>query len=161
MSKSYDYQYLLQLRNELRESREKKDIKHILQIVRSNAMRGIANIKNPDLYNYSYLGTKHLIEDFQREYILALEYIAKWPNDQISEKEKLEFFMETRHAFGRTALMLSGGASMGVYHTGVMKVLYEQNLLPRIISGSSMGSIMAALVCTRKRNDFLKVNKLK
>ena len=44
--------------------------------------------------------------------------------------------------------MLSGGASMAVYHIGVIKALYEQDLLPWIISGSSAGSIMAALICT-------------
>jgi len=45
--------------------------------------------------------------------------------------------------------MLSGGASMAVYHLGVIKALYEQDLLPRIISGSSAGSIVAAIICTR------------
>jgi TAG lipase/steryl ester hydrolase/phospholipase A2/LPA acyltransferase len=39
--------------------------------------------------------------------------------------KKLEFFAETRHSFGRTALILSGGGSLGKYHFGVMKALYE------------------------------------
>ena len=29
---------------------------------------------------------------------------------------------ETRHAFGRTALVLSGGGSFGAFHLGVVKV---------------------------------------
>ncbi len=50
---------------------------------------------------------------------------------------KLVFFRETRHAFGRTALLLSGGASMTMHHLGVVRALYEDGLLPRVISGSS------------------------
>lgn len=30
--------------------------------------------------------------------------------------EKLNFFRETRHAFGRTALLLSGGGGLGSFH---------------------------------------------
>ncbi|KAJ0782579.1 putative triacylglycerol lipase [Helianthus annuus] len=56
---------------------------------------------------------------------------------------------ETRHAFGRTALLLSGGASLGSFHVGVVKTLVEHKLLPRIIAGSSVGSIMCSVVATR------------
>lgn len=38
---------------------------------------------------------------------------------------------------------------MAVYHIGVVKALYEQDLLPRIMCGSSAGSIVAAMICTR------------
>ncbi len=48
--------------------------------------------------------------------------------------------------FGRSALLLSGGASMGLQHSGVVKCLLESNLLPRVISGASAGSIVAAIV---------------
>ncbi len=34
-----------------------------------------------------------------------------------------------------------------MYHLGVIKALFEQNLLPRVISGSSGGGIIAALIC--------------
>lgn len=33
--------------------------------------------------------------------------------------EKLAFLQEARHAFGRTALMLSGGGTHGSFHLGV------------------------------------------
>ena len=32
-------------------------------------------------------------------------------------------------------------------HTGVVKTLFEMNLLPKVITGSSGGSIIAAAVC--------------
>lgn len=34
-------------------------------------------------------------------------------------------------------------------HIGVVQALYQADLLPRIISGASAGSIVAAVVCTR------------
>lgn len=34
-----------------------------------------------------------------------------------------------------------------MYHLGVVKTLFEEGLLPKVISGSSVGSIIAALVC--------------
>ena len=61
----------------------------------------------------------------------------------------MEFVVETRHAVGRTALVLSGGGLMGMYHIGVIKILYEENLLPRIITGASVGSLVAAMFATK------------
>jgi hypothetical protein len=43
---------------------------------------------------------------------------------------------------------------LGLNHIGVVKCLYEAKLLPRIISGASSGSIMAALVCTRTEDEI-------
>ncbi len=45
-------------------------------------------------------------------------------NQIMSLKSKLEFFIESRHALGRTALILQGGSLIGLYHLGVIKVLY-------------------------------------
>lgn len=59
-----------------------------------------------------------------------------------------------RRSFGNTALLLSGGGSLGLYHIGVIKALFENNLLPKIIAGSSAGSIMAAMICTRTDDEF-------
>jgi predicted acylesterase/phospholipase RssA len=72
-------------------------------------------------------------------------------------QEKFEFFFETRQAFGRSALLLSGGATLGMYHLGVVKVLAENQLLPRVISGSSVGSIIASVVATRTDDELAKV----
>lgn len=60
---------------------------------------------------------------------------------------RLEQLKRIGRVYGRPALLLSGGALLGLYHFGVIKTLFEQDLLPRTISGSSMGSIMAAWTC--------------
>lgn len=65
-------------------------------------------------------------------------------------REKVKTFLKrARAAYGRTALCLSGGAMMGNYHFGHMRALLECGALPHIISGTSAGSVVAALVCTR------------
>lgn len=39
----------------------------------------------------------------------------------------------------------------------MVKVLYEQNLLPRVMAGSSVGSIVAAIICTRTDAELASV----
>jgi TAG lipase/lysophosphatidylethanolamine acyltransferase len=72
-----------------------------------------------------------LIEKFQHEIIKDFHSIHD--SDQLSIQEKLKFFSETKQAYGKTALLFSGGASLGIYHIGIVKVLQEMDLLPRIV----------------------------
>lgn len=65
------------------------------------------------------------------------------PPAELPLDEKLAFLRETRHAFGRTALVLSGGGSFGSFHVGVVKALHDAGMLPRVVSGSSAGAIGA------------------
>jgi NTE family protein len=44
--------------------------------------------------------------------------------------------------------MLSGAGALGPFHVGVTKALLEQELLPDVISGSSAGSFVAAIIGT-------------
>jgi len=65
-------------------------------------------------------------------------------------RETVKIFLKrARAAYGRTALCLSGGAMMGNYHFGSVKALLENDALPHIISGTSAGSAIGALLCTR------------
>lgn len=36
---------------------------------------------------------------------------------------------------------------VGLYHIGVVKALNQHGLLPRIISGTGVGGLIAALIC--------------
>lgn len=51
--------------------------------------------------------------------------------------------------YGRTALCLSGGAAFAYYHFGVVRALLDADLLPDVITGTSGGALVAALVATR------------
>ena len=70
-------------------------------------------------------------------------------------KEQMVLFLKrARAAYGRTALCLSGGAMMGLYHFGHLRGLMETDCLPNIISGTSAGSIVGALVATRTNSEL-------
>jgi predicted acylesterase/phospholipase RssA len=56
--------------------------------------------------------------------------------------------------YGRTALCLSGGAAFAYYHFGVVKALLDSDLLPDVITGTSGGALVAALVATRTNEEL-------
>jgi len=106
------------------------------------------------------VGTKKLIEDFIDQICQSLEYIADNCDDQnISVAEKIVYFNEIRHVLGRTALCLSGGGSLGAYHVGVVLAMHRNGILPKIITGSSVGSIVSALVCTKPDEELEDLTK--
>ena len=96
-----------------------------------------------------------MIEEYIDEVNGQLNIICESPDLETSVK--YEFFTNTQKAFGRTALLLSGGAIFGLIHMGVIRCLHEAKLLPRIISGASVGSIIAAVVCTHTEEEVLKM----
>lgn len=75
----------------------------------------------------------------------------------IMMREKIKTFLKrARASYGRTALCLSGGAMMGNYHFGSVKALLEVGLLPHIISGTSAGSVIGAMICTRTDEELME-----
>lgn len=98
-------------------------------------------------FDHSQNRTKHLIEDYIHEVVSQIEFIRDNDFDEISPHAKVDFLQDTRQSFGGTALLLQGGASFGLYHLGVVKALNQHGLLPRIICGSSVGALIASLVC--------------
>jgi NTE family protein len=55
-------------------------------------------------------------------------------------------------------LTLSGGAIRGITHLGVLKALDEFDIVPQIVTGTSMGSIIAGLYATgMSYSDILKI----
>lgn len=90
----------------------------------------------------------------------ALDFVCDAPvaggESPIPTDARLAFFNETRHSYGRTALLLSGGAALGFYHVGVVKTLIENRLMPRVLGGSSAGSIVCAMVGTRTDEECIR-----
>ncbi|KAF9920230.1 hypothetical protein FBU30_009976 [Linnemannia zychae] len=148
-SPHYDYEMLQERLSQLSKARESGDLGLMIYLLRTSLSRNLGNVGRPQLYAETIIGTKRLIEDYNEEVIRQLNIICDTECDDFSMAAKLEFFTHTRQAFGRTALLLSGGATMGLMHIGVIKTLYYNQLLPRIISGSSCGSIIAGILCTR------------
>jgi len=129
----------------------KGDVFNLMFTLRGGISRPQYGMLHEGLFSKALSGTKVLVENYLDTVQKCLQLIcdADTTNEQICTDTKLAFFNESRHAFGRSALLLSGGASMGFYHLGVVKALLMQGLLPRVISGASAGSIVAAMVGTR------------
>lgn len=138
---------------QLDEARISCDVGRMLFLVRTSLTRGLGDMGNLKLYKHSHIGTKDLIERYINSALQTLDALldisAKAKCDGLETKYILEQVLLTRQAFGRSALLLSGGATFGMSHIGVIKALWEARLLPRIISGSSAGSIVCAVCCTR------------
>ncbi|KAK7286707.1 hypothetical protein RJT34_21901 [Clitoria ternatea] len=144
----YDVELVRNKLQELRHRRQEGSLRDIIFCMRADLVRNLGNMCNPELHK-GRLQVPKLIKEYIDEVTTQLRMVCDSDSEELSLEEKLAFMHETRHAFGRTALLLSGGASLGAAHVGVVKTLVEHKLLPRIIAGSSVGSIMCAVVATR------------
>ena len=119
--------------------------------VRADLLRNLGNMASSALHEHFPL-VPIAIREYIDEVRTHLEDITHSP--ELPLPEKAAFLKETRHAFGRTALVLSGGGALGTFHLGVVKALLEHNFLPRVLAGSSVGAVVCALVATRKDDEL-------
>jgi TAG lipase/lysophosphatidylethanolamine acyltransferase len=161
-SKYYDYRLISERRRAIIEAREEDDILGLVSLLRSGLVRNLGNITAPRLFNRAYAGTKLLIEDYITQVALAVDYVTSYPvtaESGLTTQNKLDVLHDTRQAFGRSVLVLQGGAIFGLCHLGVVKALHLRGLLPRIIAGTATGALIAALVGVHTEDellDFLK-----
>lgn len=155
----YDYRVIRRRLEEIRQVRASEDPHRILYYLNEGIHGNMGGMGSTRLYRKAKFGTKDLITNYIREQVGALEQVAAVDDDVIPASEKLEFFRRASHCFGRTALMLSGAGALGPFHVGVLKALVEQDLLPNVISGSSAGAMIAAIVGTRSDDDLHEVFK--
>eukprot|EP00538_Stauroneis_constricta_P004154 CAMPEP_0119550998 /NCGR_PEP_ID=MMETSP1352-20130426/4405_1 /TAXON_ID=265584 /ORGANISM="Stauroneis constricta, Strain CCMP1120" /LENGTH=873 /DNA_ID=CAMNT_0007597001 /DNA_START=138 /DNA_END=2759 /DNA_ORIENTATION=- len=140
------------------------DIFDLMFELRGGIGRNKFGLLHEGLFSKAMAGSKVLVETYHNVVCAALDFVCDAPqmfpsqmngdmgapqDAPIPTETKLAFFNETRHAYGRTAVLLSGGAALGIYHVGVIKTLMENRLMPRVLGGSSAGSIVCALVGTR------------
>ncbi|ESW17547.1 hypothetical protein PHAVU_007G248300 [Phaseolus vulgaris] len=144
----YDVELVSNKLEELRHRRQEGSLRDIIFCMRADLVRDLGNMCNPELHK-GRLQMPRLIKEYIDEVSTQLRMVCNSDSEELPLEEKLSFMHETRHAFGRTALLLSGGASLGAFHVGVVKTLVEHKLMPRIIAGSSVGSIMCSIVATR------------
>lgn len=159
-SKYYDYKLMNERRRAIIKAREEEDILGLVNLLRSGLVRNLGNITTPRLFNRAYAGTKLLIEEYITQVALAIEYVTALPTTQSDEygwtsQAKLDLLHDTRQAFGRSTLVLQGGAMFGLCHLGVVKALHLRGLLPRIITGTATGALMAALVGIHTEDELL------
>lgn len=160
-SKHFDYRAIRARLEKLRKLSAAGDVKGLLFVLNEGIHGNIDGMGHERLYQKARFGTKRLIEDYVAEVVAALEKIAAARS--IGREEKRDFFRRAQHCYGRSALLLSGSGSFLFFHVGVVKALWSEGVLPNILAGSSGGSIVAAVVCTRKDADagaFLASDRL-
>ncbi|ODQ68595.1 hypothetical protein NADFUDRAFT_31053 [Nadsonia fulvescens var. elongata DSM 6958] len=178
-SGDYDYRLISNRLNFLLEAKDHGDALTISNGLRSGLLRNLGSMANKRLYTRSYLGTKHLIEDYVSEVINCLKYLQqynvptsslknlsinltetssshmKMKNYIATQQKFLNFFHDTRQSFGRTALVLQGGSIFGLCHLGVIKTLFFKGLLPRIFTCINKGAIIGSLICAFPDEDLI------
>ncbi|EFA81484.1 hypothetical protein PPL_05472 [Heterostelium album PN500] len=92
---------------------QKGDIHSLILALRAGLLRNLGGMGNVRLFQESRVGTKYVIEEYVDEVVKQLRFIHEMPeSDEHTLEKRFDFFYETRQAFGRSALCLSGGATL-------------------------------------------------
>ena len=145
--------------NVLRDLKAQKDYVGLLFALNEGVHGNQGGMGRAELFRHAKFGTKHLIEEYVEELVDALQLIANVGEDELDWHDKIDFFQRASICFGRSALLLSGAGSLGHFHGGVAKALFEQGLLPDVISGSSAGSLYAAILGTHSDEELVEFFK--
>ena len=167
----YDYNLIGHCLGTLVLYRENGDLLHLITAIRLCLVRNLANVTEPKLYNHAFSGTKYLIEDYVTQLANCIHYIRTLPlapadgsgpatkdgKPTASTQMKMNVIHDMRQAYGRSSLVLQGGAIFGLYHLGVIRALFMRGLLPRIITGTATGALIAALVSVHTEEELPEV----
>ena len=130
-----------------------------------------------EIYRSARAGTKHAIEELVDEIAASLGWLAKldldpgvpgraggqcggqWSKAERAalKAERAAFLAAARLSLGKPALLLSGGGILSVYHFGAVRALLELGMLPQLVSGTSGGAVVAAVVATRGDAELRRV----
>ncbi|KKK22130.1 hypothetical protein P175DRAFT_0469683 [Aspergillus ochraceoroseus IBT 24754] len=134
------------------------DVSRMLYLVRTALSRDLGNMSNASLYKHTHFGTKDLVDRYITTAVDTISSLVELSGDNRCDAAESRYILDqllaARQAFGRSALLFSGGATFGMNHIGVLKALWMSKLLPRIISGASAGSIVCAVFCTRTEDEL-------
>ncbi|MCG8316913.1 MAG: patatin-like phospholipase family protein [Pseudomonadales bacterium] len=147
-SRLYDYREVKSRYDNLRELIDNGQHRELLYALNEGVHGNMGGMGRPVMYTQAKFGTKKLIEEYVATIAEALKVIADCPESEITYPEKVDFFRRASHCYGRSALLLSGGAGLIYFHQGVIQELINNDLVPNVMSGSSAGSIISAQVGT-------------
>ena len=133
---------------ELKTTRAEGNVDNLLYYFSEGVHGNMASMGAPELYENGADEDKELVGQYIQELVEGLQQIADFPDNVLGLQDKIDFFSRTSQAHGKSALMLSGAGSLAPFHFGVCRNLFSQDLLPKIISGSSAGAIIAAIFCS-------------
>lgn len=144
----YHYELIYSRLSNIKEYRQNHEYDKLIRALREGLHHDLGDMGNPALYTRSHVGTKHLVEEYINQVCESLDFLCDQSILDFDAQKKLTFFRDTLTSYGRPTLLLSGGASLGIFHLGVIKALWERGLLPQVIAGSSVGAIIAGILGT-------------
>ncbi|MGQ0699244.1 MAG: DUF3336 domain-containing protein [Panacagrimonas sp.] len=150
----YDYAMIGDRLEKLRSLRANGDDWGLLFEIEEGVHGNLGGMGKPILYEKAQFGTKRLITEYVETVADTLTHLESVDGARIPTSVKNDLFDRASHCFGRTALMMSSGGMLMFFHFGVAKALFEQGVLPNVISGSSAGAIVAAVVGTRTEEEL-------
>ena len=156
-SSQFDHTSIRRRLRRLRKLRKNKDYAGVLYALNEGVHGNIDGMGRSGLYRKAKFGTKKLIVDYVDEVAEALELLASPEASCIPDQQRLDFFRRAQHCNGCSALMMSGAGSLLFFHIGVVKALWQEGLLPDIMSGSSGGAIVGSLASTYSDKDLEKM----
>lgn len=153
-SSLYDHVEIRKRHDHLARLLKERNYTDLLFALNEGLHGNLEGIGSPALYHRAKTGTKHLVDSYNDIVNESLLAIAGASPSRISRRKKIDFFRRAAHCYGRSALMLSGGAGLIYFHHGVVQTLLDHNLMPNIVSGSSAGSWICAQLGTRTDEDL-------
>ena len=153
-SRQYDYASIRRRLDALQAMRRANNNAGLLFTLNEGIHGNLGGMGSTSLYRKAKFGTKQLIVDYVDEVDSALEHLAKPRLKGVSIEEKLDFFDRAKLCFGQTALIFSGSGTFLFFHLGVLKALWQEDLLPNVLSGSSGGALVAAVAGSRKPSEL-------
>jgi TAG lipase/steryl ester hydrolase/phospholipase A2/LPA acyltransferase len=150
----YNFEMLTERTHALRNRRIANDNEALIRQLREGLHHDLGNMGDPRLYNECYIGTKNLIDEYVEEVCLCIRQVAEDRDSSMLPAQKLDFLKAVLLSYGRPALLMSGGASLGAFHMGVVKALSQRDLLPQVVAGSSAGSIITAFLGTHTDDEL-------
>lgn len=153
-SRLYDYAAIQRRLETLQSMRQTNDNQGLLFTLNEGIHGNLGGMGSPALFRKAKFGTKHAITNYVDEVASALEHLATPRLKGVNLADKINFFHRAHLCFGQSALMFSGSGTYLFFHVGVLKALWEQDLIPDVISGSSGGALIAAIAGSRKTEDL-------
>ena len=133
---------------------QKEKMQSLLNSLPGFLARNFSGSDSRALHSRSLVGTNYLIEDFRIAILSACDRLTTYTSEQWTSQMKRSWFEKMRLSYGRTALCLSGGGSLAMYHLGVVDALIDAHVLPRVISGTSGGSIVAGMLAIKTKEEL-------
>ncbi len=132
---------------QLRAARAAGDADEVTRLLSTMMQRNVHQVNDPSLHCSCRVGTKRVVEEFVGELGAAIRWLAALEGHAgLSTREKLALFERFTVCIGHTALCLSGGGALAMYHLGVVDAMIRADALPPVISGTSGGAIIAGVL---------------